>query len=134
MGAFIYLYRGKNEITSVLLSGGCSIIMCLPNPMCSLAFKLDSKAVNEQKTQQKPCLKYSRRTWGPGITFKDIRLFICLLSYILKRFRRDRVKSWPKMNKVICSFFILQKVRHVLLHVFAMSKNRYWKDSKFHFA
>lgn len=38
------------------------------------------------------------------------------------------------MNKVICNFFILQKVRHVLLHVFAMSKHRYWKDSRFHFA
>lgn len=56
--------------------------MCLPNPMCSLAFKLDSKALNEQKTQQKPCLKYSRRISGTGMMFKDIRLFICLLSYI----------------------------------------------------
>lgn len=38
------------------------------------------------------------------------------------------------MNKVICNFFILQKVRHVPLHGFATSENRNWKDSKVRFA
>lgn len=109
--------------------------MCLPNPMCSLAFKLGSKALNEQKTQPNPCLKYSRRMLGTGIMVQDIRLFMCLIyvSY-LKIFWWDTVTFWPKMNKVICNFFVLQKVQHVLLHVLAMFKNQYWKDSKFHFA
>lgn len=82
--------------------------MCLPNSMCSLAFKPDSRALNEQKTQQKPCLKSSRRMLGTGIMFKEIRLFFLMLYWkdksYLKRFRRDRVKSWTKINKVICNF------------------------------
>lgn len=120
---------------SLLLSGCRSMTMCLPNCTCSLAFKPDSRALNEQKTQQKPCLKCSRRMSWTGIMFKDIRIFFLCVSFKsdLKRFRWERVKSWTQMNKVICNFFMLQKAWCILLHVLAMAKNWCWKGSKFHF-
>lgn len=98
---------------SLLLSGCKSMTMCLPNSMCSLAFKPDSRAFNEQKTQQKPHLKSRRRMSGTGIMFKDIRLFFFFLNFsfklLLKRSRWDRVKSWTKMNKVIYSFLYYRR-------------------------
>lgn len=83
---------------SLLLSGCRSMTMCLPNSTCSLAFKPDSRALNEQKTQQKPCLKCSRRMSWAGIMFKDIRLFfrVCLLSRIWKDSDGRELNLGPK--------------------------------------
>lgn len=84
--------------------------MCLPNSMCSLAFKPDSRALNEQKTQQKPYLK-SRRMSGTGFMFKgyNILSFNVSFKWYLKRFRWDRVKSWTNINKVICNFLYCRR-------------------------